>query len=191
VNPRVDRLNRVVLGFLGLLVLAAGGVGLAAGAGAFPGHPDPAVFPGSVRTFARTTSWFWWAVAGSALVVALLALRWLLDQLRTERAHRLDLTTDGRDGVTTVLPGALTDAVAAEAEGLRGVARAAAGLRDRRGKRLLLTVDLADFADIAAVRDGLESTVVPHARQVVDDATLPVDIELRQGRARAGDRGLR
>jgi hypothetical protein len=33
--------------------------------------------------------------------------------------------------------------------------------------------------------------VVAHARQDVDDATLPVDIELRQGRARSGDRGLR
>lgn len=190
-NPRVDRLNRVVLAVLGLLVLGAGGVGLAAGAGAFPAHRDPAVFPGSVRHFARTTSWFWWAVAGFGLLVALLALRWLLDQLRSERASRLDLTTDSRDGVTMVSSGALTDAVATEAESLRGVSRASAGLRDRRGKRLLLTVDLAEFADIAAVRAGLEGTVVAHARQVVDDPSLPVDIELRQGRARAGDRGLR
>jgi hypothetical protein len=191
VNPRVDRLNRVVLAVLGLAVLGAGGVGLAAGAGAFPGHADPAVFPPTVRDFARTTNWFWWAVAGFCLVVALLALRWLLDQLRTERAGRLDLTTDDRDGVTTVHGGALTDAVAAEAEGLRGVTRASAGLRDRRGKELRLTVDLAEFADIAVVRDGLEGGVVPHARQVVDDPALPVTIELRQGRARAGDRGLR
>jgi hypothetical protein len=191
VNPRVDRLNRFVLALLGLLLLGAGGLGIAAGAGAFPGHRDPEIFPRSVRDYARTTNWFWWAVAGACLVIAVLALRWLLDQLRTERASRLDLTTQSREGVTMVHAGAITDAVAQEAEGLRGVTRASAGLRDRLGKKLTLAVDLADFADIAAVRDGLEGTVVVHARQVVDDPTLPVDIELRQGRARGGDRGLR
>jgi hypothetical protein len=191
VNPRVDRLNRVVLTVLGLLVLGAGGLGLVAGAGVFPGHHDPRIFPTSVRDYARTTNWFWWAVAGASLVIAVLALRWLADQLRTERASRLDLTTESREGVTMVHAGALTDAVAEEAESLRGVTRATAGLRDRRGKKLVLAVDLAEFADIAAVRDGLEGTVVAHARQVVDDATLPVEIELRQGRARSGDRGLR
>lgn len=190
-NPRVDRLNRLVLGLLGLLVSGAGGLGLAAGAGAFPGHRDPEIFPGSVRTYARTTNWFWWAVAGACLIMALLALRWLLDQLRTERASRLDLTTDSREGVTMVHAGAITDAVAEEAEGLRGVTRASAGLLDRHGTKLTLTVDLADFADIAAVRNGLEGSVVAHARQVVDDSTLPVEIELRQGRGRSGDRGLR
>ena len=190
-NPRVDRLNRVVLAVLGLLLLGAGGLGLVAGAGVFPGHHDPQIFPPSVRTYARTTDWFWWAVAGACLVIAILALRWLVDQLRTERASRLDLTTETREGVILVHAGALTDAVAEEAEGLRGVTRATAGLRDHHGKKLTLAVDLADYADIAAVRDGLEGSVVAHARQVVDDATLPVHIELRQGRARSGDRGLR
>jgi len=190
-NPRVDRLNRVVLALLGLLVLGAGGLGLVAGAGVFPGHHDPQIFPTRVRDYARTTNWFWWAVAGACLVIAVLALRWLADQLRTERASRLDLTTESREGVTMVHASAITDAVAQEAEALRGVTRATAGLRDRPGQQPVLAVDLADFADIAAVRAGLEGTVVAHARQVVDDPTLPVDIELRQGRARSGDRGLR
>ena len=32
--------------------------------------------------------------------------------------------------------------------------------------------------------------VVGHARQALDDPALPVDIELRPGRARSGGRGL-
>jgi hypothetical protein len=190
-NPRVDALNRVLLGLIGALLLAAGGLGIAAGAGAFHGHSDRRVLPAGVRDFARTTNWFWWAVAAVCLVVAVLALRWLLDQLRTDRASRLDLTVDGREGVTLVHSGALTDAVAQEAESLRGVTRATAALRERRGKKLTLAVNLADYADIAAVRSALEGTVVTHARQAVDDPTLPVDIELRQRKGRAGDRGLR
>jgi hypothetical protein len=189
-NTRVDGLNRVVLAVIGLVLLAAGGLGIATGAGAFSGSSGR-LLPTGVRSFARTSSWFWWVVAAGALVVALLALRWLIDQLRTDRAGSLDLTTDDKDGVTTVHSGALTDAVADEAEAVRGVTRASAQLRDRRGRRLLLAVDLADHADIAAVRQALEGHVVAHARQAVDDPALPVEIELRQGRASAGDRGLR
>jgi hypothetical protein len=188
-NSRVDTLNRVVLALLGLVFLAAGGLGLAAGAGAF--GPDPNVLPQSVRDYADRNGWYWWAVAAGALIIALLALGWLLAQLRTERAGRLDLTTDDRDGVTIVRSAALTDAVDDEAETLRGVSRASAHLRDHRGKKLLLAVDLTDYADIGEVRRALESDVVAHARRAVDDPRLPVDIELRHGRARSHDRGLR
>jgi hypothetical protein len=189
-NTRVDALNRVVLTLIGLLLFAAGGLGLAAGAGAF-GKAKGQLLPGNVRDFARTTNWFWWVVGAGALIIAVLALRWLVDQLRTDRASRLDLTTDDRDGTTMVHSGALTDAVADETESLRGVTGASAQLRDRRGKRLLLAVGLSDHADIGELRRSLEGQVVAHARQAIEDPTLPVDIELRQGRARSGDRGLR
>jgi hypothetical protein len=189
-NTRVDALNRVVITFLGLLLLGAGGLGLAAGAGAF-GRSDGLLLPTGVRDYARTTSWFWWAVAGGCLVIAVLGLRWLLDQLRSDHASRLDLTTDDRDGLTVLHSAAFTDAVAAEVETLRGVTRAGARLHDRRGKRLLLTVDLADNADIAQIRTSLEEQVVVHARRAVDDPGMPVEVELRQGRTRGTDRGLR
>lgn len=189
-NTRVDTLNRVLLTLIGLVVLAAGGLGLAAGAG-LVGNGHGLLLPTDVRDFARTTTWFWWAVAGGALLVAVLALRWLIDQLRTDRASRLDLTTDDRDGVTIVHSGALTDAVADEAQSLRGVTGATAQLRDRRGKKLLLAVGLGDHAEIGELRQSLEGRVVAHARQAIEDPDLPVDIELRQGRTGSGDRGLR
>jgi hypothetical protein len=189
-NTRVDALNRVVLTLIGLLLLAAGALGIATGAGAF-GKGHTALLADSTRDFARTTGWFWWAVAGGALLLALLGLVWLLDQLRSDRASRLDVTTDDRDGVTMVHSGALTDAVAQETESLRGVTGASAQIRDRHGKRLLLAVSLSDHADMGELRRALEENVVTHARQAIEDPGLPVDIEFRQGRNRSNDRGLR
>ena len=188
-NPRVDAVNRAMLTVLGLLLLAAGGFGLAAGVGAFPGPADPPVLSGEVRHFAATTPWFWWAAAGVSLIVAALGLLWLLAQLRSDRVGRLDLTTDPNDGITTLRASALTTAVTNESERLRGVTRATASLRQRRGRRLTLLVDHAEYAEITAVRDGLEHAVAAHARQALEDPQLPLDITLRPGRRGSG-RGL-
>jgi hypothetical protein len=189
-SSRVNGVNRTVLGLLGLVLLAAGGLGLALSFGAFGDSGQP-LLPQGMRDYAQDQSWFWWAVAAACLVVALLGLRWLFAQLATDRVGRIDLTTDDRDGLTTVHGSALTDAVEAEAENLRGVVGASAHLLDRRGRRLTLTVDLAEYADIAEVRDSLEDRVVAHARQAVDDPALPVDVELRPGAARSATRSLR
>jgi DNA-binding GntR family transcriptional regulator len=61
---------------------------------------------------------------------------------------------------------------------------------DRGGRRLVLSVDLAEYADIAEIRQTLEDRVVGHARQSIDDPDLPVDIELRPGKTRSARRGL-
>ncbi|TFV64140.1 alkaline shock response membrane anchor protein AmaP [Geodermatophilus sp. DF01-2] len=188
-SARVNGVNRTVLALLGLLLLAAGGLGLALGFGAF-GDGNQPLLPQAVRDFADDQAWFWWAVAGGCLLLALLGLRWLLAQLHTDRVGRLDLTTDDRDGLTTVHAGALTDAVEAEAESLRGVAGASARLLDQRGRRLTVAVDLADHADIAEIRRILEDRIVGHARQTIDDPDLPVDVELRPGKARTSSRGV-
>ncbi|MCA0144003.1 alkaline shock response membrane anchor protein AmaP [Blastococcus sp. LR1] len=188
-SSRVNGVNRTILALLGLLLLAAGGLGLALGFGAF-GDGDQPVLPQPVRDFARNQPWFWWAVAAVCLLLALLGLRWLLAQLHTDRIGRLELTTDDRDGLTTVHTSALADAVEAEAESLRGVAGASAHVLDRGGRRVALAVDLTDYADIAEVRQALEDRLVSNMRQALDDPQLPVDIELRPSRTRSGGRGL-
>lgn len=187
-SRRVDTANRTVLALLGLVLLGGGAVGLAASFGSF-GDPPP-VLPGTARRFEDQQPWFWWAVAGVCLLVALLALRWLLAQLHTDRVTRLDLTRDDREGRTVVHAGALTAAVEEQAQSLRGVVGASARLVEARDRRLTVAVELADHADVAEVRRTLEDRVVAHARQAVDDPDLPVDIELRPGR-RSGSRGLR
>ena len=189
-SSRVNGVNRTVITLLGLVLLAAAGLGLAYSFGAFGDGEHPLV-PQEMRDFAQDQPWLWWAVAGGCLLIALLALRWLLAQLHTDRVSRLDLTTDDRDGLTTLHAGALTDAVETETEQLRGVVGASAHLRDRRGRRLVLNVDLAEYADIAEVRSAVEDRVIAHARQAVDDPDLPVDVELRPSASRSGGRGVR
>ncbi len=189
-SSRVDAVNRVVLGLIGLLLVATGGLGLALGFGAY-GNPPPRVLPEEVRAYPGQQPWFWWVVGAGCALLALLGLWWLLAQLRTDRVARLDLTTDDRNGLTVVHAAALSHAIENEAAKLRGVTHASARLRQKRGRRLTLAVSLADHADIAEIRRALEGPVLDHARQVLEDPDLPVDIELRPDASRSAGRGLR
>ncbi|CAN5541446.1 hypothetical protein BH18ACT8_BH18ACT8_10040 [soil metagenome] len=181
-SARGNVANRIVLAVLGLLLLAAGGLGLALSVGTFGAwRATYPVLPEEVRTFPDERPWFWWAVAGALLLIAVLALLWLLTQLKTDRTTRLDRTTDARDGYTTLHAGALTKAVEDDAIGIPGVTNASAHVHDHRWQELSLRVDLADSADIGAVRARLENAVVAHLREGVSDSSFPVSIELRPG----------
>lgn len=191
-RTRVDGANRALLTLLGLLLLAAGVSGLALSLGGFGAQRASApIVPTQLRSFADDTWWFWWVVAAGCLLLALMGLRWLIAQLQTDRVSRLDLTTDERDGVTTVHAGAVTHAVESEARTIRGVTDASAHLRGQTRHRLHLAMDLSDYADIAAVRNQVQDTLVPHLRQALGDPDLPVQVELRPGAARSAGRGLR
>ncbi|PFG38945.1 hypothetical protein ATJ97_1437 [Georgenia soli] len=174
------RANRVILALLGVLLLAGGVIGLLLSYALLDRPATGPVLPLQVRTFAGQNPWFWWILAVAALLVALLGLRWLLAQARTNRVAALDLTTDPRDGITTVPAGVITDAVEKEATSIAGVEGATARLRSHGGgSRLDLTATLAHRADLAQVRARLEGEVVPHVRQVLGRPDLPVLIELQ------------
>lgn len=191
-NTHVNRVNRTFLALLGILLLAAGVAGLVLSLGGFGAErAGAALLPDQVRGFADQQPWFWWAVAAVCVILALLGLRWLLAQLRTERVGELDLTEDDREGLTTLNSSAVCDAAEEEIENFRGVARAAVSVRERKSRQVELTVDLTDYADIAEIRSHLEEQTVPHLRQAIDDADIPVEIELRLGRGRGAARGLR
>ncbi|QDB78375.1 alkaline shock response membrane anchor protein AmaP [Georgenia wutianyii] len=190
-STRVDGANRAVLTLLGLALLAAGVLGLVLSLGGFGTDLAASpVLPDQLSRLAADTSWFWPVVAAACLVIALLGLRWLLAQLRTDRVTRLDLTQDPRDGLTTLHAGALIDAVEDEAGALRGVTGASAHLRGEDHPRLDLTVDLSDRADVAEIRAQLEELVIPHLRQAADAPDLAVDIVLRPGKGRSTRRDL-
>ena len=190
-SSRANVVNRVVLTVLGLLLIAAGGLGLALSAGAFGAwRATYPVLPQQVSTFPDESPWFWWAVAGVLLLIAVLALLWLLAQLKTDRTSRLDRTTNARDGYTTVHASALTRAVEDEALGITGVTRASATLREHRGQRVFLRVGLADSADVGEVRARLEDEVVAHLREAVGDPLFPVTIDLRPGAGRTPQRSV-
>jgi hypothetical protein len=191
-RTRADTANRVVLFLLGLLLVAAGGLALALSLGAFgDSRATSPVLPENVRTFPAKETWFWWALAGVALLIALLALMWLIAQLRTNRVSRLDLTTDAREGYTTLLTGAVTHAVEDEVGGMPAVTGASARIHDHPRQMLSLTVGMTDTADIDALRTQLEEDVVAHIREAVADPELPVAIELRPDVRRTPARTVR
>ncbi|MFN7151669.1 MAG: alkaline shock response membrane anchor protein AmaP [Microthrixaceae bacterium] len=179
-SSRANVINRVVLTVLGLLLIATGGLGLALSAGAFGAwRTTSPVLSQEVSTFPDGRPWVWWAVAGVLLLIAVLALLWLLTQLTTDRTTRLDLTTNAKDGYTTLHTSALTHAVEDEARGITGVTGVSANVRARHGEHAFLRVELADSADLGEVRGRLEDEVVAHLREGVDNPLFPVSIELR------------
>lgn len=185
-SARVDTANRVDLTVLGLLLVVGGGSGLVVSLGGL-GSAAAQVVPEPLRDLAADSWWFWPALAVVALLVALAGLKWLLLQLRTDRLGELELTDDQRDGSTTLDAGALAGALCAEVEDLPGVVGATGHLRDHRGPRLDLVVDLTRRADVAEIRSRLEAQVIAHLRQALDDPDLPVDIQLRLGQSASRD----
>lgn len=190
-SGRANVINRVVLSLLGLLLMAAGVLGLALSAGFFGARrASEPVLPQEVSTFPNGRPWFWWTVAAALLLLAALALLWLLAELKTDRTTRLDRTTNARDGYTTLHASALTHAIEDDALGITGVTGASAKVYENRGQHVFLRVELAGSADIAEVRTRLEDDVVAHLREGVGDSRFPVTIELRPADSRTQQRSV-
>lgn len=189
-NPGADRANRSVLLLLGLLLTAAAAVGLVVSYGAFGvDRARRPVFTTSGQDFVnRNHGWFWPAVAIAAVLLGLLALRWLLAQLGSDRAGTLPLEPDTRQGSTRLAASALTGALTEEIESYQGVRQASARLlHDPRQPDLVLTVSLNERADLSALRNRIEDHAIRHARQALS-RDLPVELEIR---LTAGERQLR
>lgn len=190
-NPRVERTNRAVLTLLGLLLLAGGVLGALLGFGVFGDarQSGPVLDPEVDDFVSRNEGWFWPVVAAVAVVLGLLALRWLLNQLRTERVSELELERDRSAGSTVLKTSAVTDALSDEVEGYRGVDSARATVRGQRGRpELVLAVGLEERADLGEVRRRIESQAIGHAREALDAEDLPVKLRLRLAAARSSSR---
>jgi len=113
--PGTRRANRTVLALIGFVLLAAGAAGIAAGTGLFgDGVRTNKVIPQDTRDWVAAHDWFWLAVAAGSILIALLALRWLLAQTSTNRLRQLDVESDRSAGRTVLSGTAVTDAIAAE-----------------------------------------------------------------------------
>ena len=195
-----DRTNRIMLLLLALLLLA---VGLDAGAasigvyGTATEHSHLMDNPTGHFIGAHGV-WLWPVAAVAALIIALLALRWLIALLfSTDRSGDLLIHSGTGAGRTTLANGALTDAVVAEIEGYRGVNSARARLiGDRDDPELVVTAVLEETADFTALRQRIETEALTHARQALGNMSLPTQLDLtitsrarRPGRLVARARG--
>jgi F0F1-type ATP synthase membrane subunit c/vacuolar-type H+-ATPase subunit K len=179
-TPHATRVNRVLLTLLGLLLLAAGLAGLAVGLGMLgPDRAQRRVIDAGV-TGAAASSWFRGGLALAAALVAVLALVWLLSQLRTDRVRDLDLEADRSRGRTLLHTRAVSDAVTDEVETYRGVSRAHAHMHgDAASPKLVLRAVLDGRVAARDIADRVVSDAVPHTRQALDAPDLPVRVEMR------------
>jgi hypothetical protein len=181
-NPnRPARLNRTVLALLGLLCLAAGGLVLLVGTGLLSGllpvPPDaPLLPPGLVLP-----GWGPAAVAAVAIVIGLLAVRWLFAQaIRRPASSNWQLSSDPTGGTTQIDSDTAARPLADEIEDYPGVRSAAAHLTGpRQHPHLYLRVSADDHADLSDLRRRIGADAIPHLAQALNLSALHADMLLR------------
>jgi hypothetical protein len=158
----VDRMNRVVLALIGLLLMAGGAFGLARGLGAF----------GQARRYqplldAATEGWFHdhrvqARIAGLlvAVVVAILAARWLVAQLRRWPTRSADAEIAAADPVpweAVVAAAALQESVVRQARRREDVSDASARV-DASSDEAVVALRVATIpgADLGELTGGLQ-----------------------------------
>ncbi|SDH25536.1 hypothetical protein SAMN05421505_11334 [Sinosporangium album] len=176
-DRKTARGNRLGLLLTGLALTALGLFTLLRGFRLLPQSIAPAGEPlagGPVRQlFGSQGAWLWWLVALAAIVIALLGLRWLFVQGRSESLGVLKLAA-GPGGVTRADPGAIADAVAKDIQSNPDVVSAhvrLVGPSAHPGVRLRLVAD--EHTRIGELRAHLGDVAFSHARQALTTDHLP------------------
>jgi hypothetical protein len=116
---------------------------------------------------------------GAGVLLVLLGLTWTARSVRPER--RPDLHVDGGRPETTIVvsASAAADAMAAQAAALPGVSRARARLvGSEAAPALRVTLWLTEDADVRALLDRIDDTVLASARESLELVALPVAVRL-------------
>ncbi|WP_116050166.1 alkaline shock response membrane anchor protein AmaP [Amycolatopsis palatopharyngis] len=175
---RPARLNRYLLALIGLLLLAAGGFALAVHFGVIHilDPADPLV-PGTEAP----PTWVYYVVAAGAVLLGLLALRWLVAQaVRRPKTRTWELHQRPEQGTTRLDADVATEPLIEEIEAVAGVAWATASLSgERRDAVLYLVVGTQRGADLGELRQRIEQDAVPRLRQALDLESLPSEVEFR------------
>jgi hypothetical protein len=181
---RPDRLDRLVLALLGLLLAGAGAYGLARSGGVFGRQAahDPLLGPGLQRFVADHLLAFWLAVALLGLVLAWLGWRWLRAQFPASKTvsdlHFQD--GDGSQGGTALSSSAVTAALADHLSTHDDVRWARARvLAGRPRPQVELRVGVSDDADAGGLADFVETEVLDHLRQALEVDEVDAHVELR------------
>jgi hypothetical protein len=181
-NRRTARGNRIGMAVLGVILLAGGGAVLARGLAARPsllGPANAALTTASLRHYADAHGWFWPAIAAAGVVLAVIALRWLAVQGRTDATGNLRLERDPRQGVSTLPASVLTDAVEEDLQASPYVQQANATLSGAASApRLTLSVTLLASADPAIAADRIGAALA-RLRQALDTGELAATVRIR------------
>ena len=176
-----DRTNRFVLTLFGVLVLLTGAAGLAASAGAFgKSFSRRTLFANRVSTYVGHHAWIWYAAAAVCLVIALLALRWILALLiSTDRAGDIPIPVAMSDGTTVLQPAAIIGALTREVSTYHGVDNTHGRIiGDGAAPELVLEVTARQSTDLHALYQRIEAEAFAHARQALDKKSLPIKLDL-------------
>lgn len=181
-NPnRPARLNRAVLTLLGLIALAGGVFVVLAGAGILtmllPIRSDVPLLPVDLTL----PGWVPWAGAAVAVIVGLLALRWLIAQtIRRPTSSDWQLAPDTHTGTTHIDSDAAAEPLAQEITDYPGVQSATARLTGpRQHPHLYVRVTTDDRADISDLRHRIDNDAIPRLVQALNLPALAADVLLR------------
>ena len=183
-DRRPAHLNRTGLVLLGAVLAVAGGAGLARGLCVFgSGRASGPILTGQVRRFADGHGWFWPAVAGVAVVLALLGLAWLLAQGRSGRLGSLAMEPDAAAGRTRLAAKAVTRALEREIGDYPGVRKARARLVGSSARpELRLNVRYGLRADPADLHRRIMDEGVPRLCAALERDSVPAVVRLRLAR---------
>ncbi|BCJ76886.1 hypothetical protein CS0771_64300 [Catellatospora sp. IY07-71] len=184
----LDRVNRAALLVVGLLLLAAGVTGALAYTDALQwALPGRALADNPVSRYAGANGrWFWPLVCLAALVVLLLALRWLAALLlTTDQVRTLELPGSAQAGEQTTVAGpALEAAVRDQIEGYRGVTSARVHLTGRPQQPVMkVDVDTSELGELPALCRRIEHGALADARRALGRPDLPIRLDLDARRA--------
>ncbi|MFD3512407.1 alkaline shock response membrane anchor protein AmaP [Streptomyces sp. NPDC058657] len=177
--------NRVLLGLTGLVLTALGGAALVAGLGAdvpswwpFSGRDD-VLLSAADRSRWRDEGWWWPVVIGVLAVCALLALWWLVAQLRRRRLAVLRVS-GGDTGAVLLRGRALERVLGEEAEAVPGVERAEVAVTGRRdAPRVRVGLTLGESAAPAGTVAEVARGAVARARESVRVGRLPAEVRVK------------
>ncbi|MFI0979036.1 alkaline shock response membrane anchor protein AmaP [Streptomyces sp. NPDC021093] len=186
--------NRALLGVLGLILVGVGGAVLTAGQGVgvptwwpFAGRDD-VLLSAADRTRWRDESWWWPVVVATLAVCVLLALWWLVAQVRSKRLGTVRVADEDGAGRVLLRGRALERVLREEAEAMEGVSRAEVSLRGSQdAPRVRIGLLLGPTAAPAAAVGELVGVGVGRARDSVRVGRLPAEVRVR-GLRRKGRR---
>lgn len=177
---RSYRAERALAAVVGLVALVAGGGAFALGQGWLgAGRSGGSVVdPVVTRWLSAHADAARGVAIGVGVLLLVLGLLWFARTLKLER--RPDLALDDTDGAgITVTAGAIANAVAADAEGIRGVSKARVrpvGRPDSFGLRINLVLD--EGTELGAVWRELDAEVLRRARETLGVSALPAAVRL-------------